>query len=208
LEQAARIHHELTVIHPFKNGNGRFSRLIADRYLLFWNCEYSHWPADLAGNGLSRSEYIASLKSADQGDYAPLMIFMKQYGAKDPSLSQLLGTSFYKNKLTNVQMSAMVKAFLRMGYEVNEMENNGNHPLHIAIKKGYDDIAMLLIQHKADINLRDRSGFDPFELAISMRNFKIAHILRGFGYGYKRGSVPPIKLLNCYQNLYDFDMQL
>ena len=33
LEQAVRIHHRLVFIHPFPNGNGRFSRLISDRYL-------------------------------------------------------------------------------------------------------------------------------------------------------------------------------
>ncbi len=33
LEQAARIHHRLVAIHPFKDGNGRHTRLIADRYL-------------------------------------------------------------------------------------------------------------------------------------------------------------------------------
>lgn len=33
LEQAARIHHKLVWIHPYSNGNGRFSRLVADRYL-------------------------------------------------------------------------------------------------------------------------------------------------------------------------------
>jgi fido (protein-threonine AMPylation protein) len=34
VEIAARIHHRLVFIHPFENGNGRFSRLIADRFLL------------------------------------------------------------------------------------------------------------------------------------------------------------------------------
>jgi len=55
-----------------------------------------------------------------------------------------------------------------MGCQVNETENNGYHPLHIAIKKGYDDIAQELIQHKADIQFRDRSGYDPFELEKGM----------------------------------------
>jgi fido (protein-threonine AMPylation protein) len=40
LEMAARIHHQLVSIHPFENGNGRFSRLIADRFLLSWKCQF------------------------------------------------------------------------------------------------------------------------------------------------------------------------
>lgn len=38
LEMAARIHHRLVFIHPFENGNGRFSRLVADRFLISWRC--------------------------------------------------------------------------------------------------------------------------------------------------------------------------
>ncbi len=40
LEMAARIHHQLVFIHPFENGNGHFSRLIADRFLFAWKCSY------------------------------------------------------------------------------------------------------------------------------------------------------------------------
>src|SRR5690606_22559300 len=38
VERSARIHHRLVLIHPFENGNGRFSRLVADRCLLSWGC--------------------------------------------------------------------------------------------------------------------------------------------------------------------------
>jgi len=45
LEQAARIHHQLVFIHPFQNGNGRFSRLVADRFLKAWKCPNPRWSA-------------------------------------------------------------------------------------------------------------------------------------------------------------------
>jgi len=32
-QQAARLHHRLTVIHPFPNGNGRISRAMADLFV-------------------------------------------------------------------------------------------------------------------------------------------------------------------------------
>jgi fido (protein-threonine AMPylation protein) len=50
LEMSARIHHRLVFIHPFENGNGRFSRLIADRFLLAWKRPYPHWPEDVYPN--------------------------------------------------------------------------------------------------------------------------------------------------------------
>lgn len=208
LEQAARIHHKLVFIHPFENGNGRFSRLIADRYLMFWGCQYPQWPIELQKNSPSRSEYIKSLKSADDGDYNPLVAFMVGLGVKDPTLSEFLGFTIYKEKLTNSQRLAMVKAFLRMGHQVNETENNGHHPLHIAIKKGYDDIALILIQHNADIKFTDRSGYDSFELAIASGNLKLAHAIHKAGYPYHRGGPPPTKLLQHYAKLCEFEMQL
>lgn len=85
VERAARIHHQLVYIHPFKNGNGRFSRLVADRFLLAWKCPYPNWPTQLNQNGQARKEYILALKSADSGDYEPLVNFMKKLGASDTS---------------------------------------------------------------------------------------------------------------------------
>ncbi len=86
IEQAARIHHRLVFIHPFENGNGRFSRLIADRYLINCGCSYPNWPY-LQDKGKSCNEYIKSLKEADKGNYDSLVKFMHTFGAKDPSLN-------------------------------------------------------------------------------------------------------------------------
>lgn len=47
IEMAARIHHRLVFIHPFENGNGRFSRLVADRFLLAEKCTHPIWPHHL-----------------------------------------------------------------------------------------------------------------------------------------------------------------
>lgn len=85
IEMAARVHHRLVYIHPFENGNGRFSRLIADRFLLALKCQHPVWPSHLNQEGIIRKDYIATLKSADKGDYDPLVNFMKKLGAIDPN---------------------------------------------------------------------------------------------------------------------------
>ncbi|HSX12199.1 MAG TPA: mobile mystery protein B [Rhabdochlamydiaceae bacterium] len=90
LEKSARIHHRLVYIHPFENGNGRFARLIADRCLLAWKCPHPIWPDYLHREGQARKRYIAALKAADKGDYEPLVSFMKDLGAADPSLDTLI----------------------------------------------------------------------------------------------------------------------
>ncbi len=80
LEQAAIIHHQLVFIHPFENGNGRFSRLVSDRYLLTHGWQYPSWPSQLQDNGQTRIDYIHSLKTADKGYYSLLIKLMKGLG--------------------------------------------------------------------------------------------------------------------------------
>jgi len=78
LEAAIRIHHRLVEIHPFPNGNGRHARVMADAIL---ERVYHHKPIDWAGGhdlqkmNARRTAYIAALKSADGGNYAPLLAF-------------------------------------------------------------------------------------------------------------------------------------
>jgi hypothetical protein len=91
---------------------------------------------------------------------------------------------------------------------VNETENNGYQPLHIAIKKGYDDAALILIQNGANVTYRDRSGYDPFELAISTANMKLAHAIYKAGYPYCDSSPQSIKLLQHQTTLHEFERQL
>ena len=81
LERAVRIHHRLVSIHPFENGNGRFSRLIGDRYLKAFQHPCPIWPS-LQNDGNIRSHYIQSLQCADRGDYQPLMELMNQFMEK------------------------------------------------------------------------------------------------------------------------------
>ncbi len=80
LEAAVRLHHRLVKIHPFPNGNGRHARVMADSIL---DRVYGARPIDWAGGhdlqkmNARRAAYIAALKAADGGDYAPLLVFCK-----------------------------------------------------------------------------------------------------------------------------------
>lgn len=77
-EIAVRFHHELAVIHAFPNGNGRHARLIAD--VLVFNLgqgPFSWGGKDIVPAGSPRKTYLAALRSADNGDIKPLMIFSR-----------------------------------------------------------------------------------------------------------------------------------
>ncbi len=74
LESAVRLHHRLTWIHPFPNGNGRHSRMIADIYLNSRKHPLPDWPdVDLTEASRTRRAYLAALRAADGGDFAPLI---------------------------------------------------------------------------------------------------------------------------------------
>ena len=75
-EIGVRLHHRLVFIHPFPNGNGRFSRLFADLYLLNQNEPRFSWGrANLAKDSSFRDQYLQALRLADKSDYKELIIF-------------------------------------------------------------------------------------------------------------------------------------
>lgn len=79
LEAAARFHHRLVQIHAFPNGNGRHARIAADSYLAeHFGQAPIDWSAgqDLQQSTQRRDSYIAALRAADAGDYAPLLAFV------------------------------------------------------------------------------------------------------------------------------------
>lgn len=76
VEIASRIHHRAVQIHPFKNGNGngRWSRMLANIYLKQNGLQPTKWNEDLlAKENLHRDDYISALKLADVGDYSELI---------------------------------------------------------------------------------------------------------------------------------------
>lgn len=73
-ETAARIHHRAVQIHPFQNGNGRWSRMLANIYLRVHGKMPVRWQEDLlASENPKRNEYIIALKKADAGDFKDLI---------------------------------------------------------------------------------------------------------------------------------------
>lgn len=79
-EIAIRFSHRIVNIHPFPNGNGRHSRLIAD-ILVSHGLGKPHftWGSkNLTKKGEARSKYLKALKEADQVDYKLLIEFARE----------------------------------------------------------------------------------------------------------------------------------
>ena len=77
-ELALRFSHRLVSVHPFPNGNGRWSRLVGDLMIVKQNGKRFTWGStDLQADGKDRDKYIQALKAADNHDYKPLMEFAR-----------------------------------------------------------------------------------------------------------------------------------
>lgn len=77
-EIAVRFSHRLVAIHPFPNGNGRFSRLAGD--LLVCRLGQTPFPwgrASLVNTGETRTRYLEALRAADNHDIGPLLLFAR-----------------------------------------------------------------------------------------------------------------------------------
>ncbi len=75
-ERAARLHHRLTFIHPFPNGNGRCSRVFSDVYLEQRGAKQFSWGARLPREQQRRA-YLDAIRAADALDYSPLIGFVR-----------------------------------------------------------------------------------------------------------------------------------
>jgi len=75
-ERAVRLHHRLTVVHPFPNGNGRCARVFTDLYLEARGAAAFAWGAKLQGD-TRRRRYLDAIRAADSRDYRPLIDFVR-----------------------------------------------------------------------------------------------------------------------------------
>lgn len=77
-EIAVRLHHRLVVTHPFPNGNGRTTRLMADLLVERLRQEPFTWGrASLIDVSETRTHYIAALRAADDHNITPLLKFAR-----------------------------------------------------------------------------------------------------------------------------------
>jgi Fic family protein len=88
LEKAVIIHHRLTQIHPFNDGNGRLSRAVMN-----WILKKKNLPPVYV-EVIKKEEYLSLLSKADEGDTSGLVDFflemlLKNMIVSNSSLSQV-----------------------------------------------------------------------------------------------------------------------
>jgi Fic-DOC domain mobile mystery protein B len=77
-EIAVRLSHRLVFIHPFPNGNGRFSRLVGDLMAMQLGRPPFSWGSqNLVDATAMRRAYIQALRAADAHDFSLLIAFAR-----------------------------------------------------------------------------------------------------------------------------------
>jgi Fic-DOC domain mobile mystery protein B len=78
-ECAIRLGYRLVTIHPFPNGNGRWSRLASDALIVSLGGRRFTWGGTgLTDPGTMRRTYISALRAADNSDdFEPLLAFSR-----------------------------------------------------------------------------------------------------------------------------------
>jgi Fic-DOC domain mobile mystery protein B len=77
-EIAVRFSHRLVAIHPFPNGNGRFSRMVGDLLAQQQGQPHFSWGSvNLDDPNETRQAYVTALRAADAHDFNALIVFAR-----------------------------------------------------------------------------------------------------------------------------------
>jgi Fic-DOC domain mobile mystery protein B len=81
-EIAVRLHYRVVTIHPFRNGNGRHARMLADIAMIRqFRVDPVPWRGSpLRNDDENRKTYITALVEADNRNFAPLLAFAQSAG--------------------------------------------------------------------------------------------------------------------------------
>ena len=88
------------------------------------------------------------------------------------------------NTINNITLTRnKLEQLITKRKNVNEVDSNGNTPLHWAVKKDLYNIIVLLIQNGAGINIKNTEANTPLHLAVMMELETIVKLLLDIGYG-------------------------
>ncbi len=129
----------------------------------------------------------AKINVLDRQNHTPLYDAIMSGRTQIAGMLIKQGAKFNINRLLDEAVSNRIadrdvfKFLMRQGADINHTTENGEAPLHIAVKKGYRIVTKLLIHNGADINARDSNGHTPLWYAIGHHNRDISALLKRNG---------------------------
>ena len=74
-----------------------------------------------------------------------------------------------------------ISRHIRTGADMNQLDPDGNRPLHVAAQKGQIAITRLLLKHEVEVNATNRAGYTPIYYAILNGQTRLANLLLKHG---------------------------
>ncbi|CAB0042769.1 unnamed protein product [Trichogramma brassicae] len=135
------------------------------------NCGYRDEPElDKDGKPLLRRTTPLHIAGRLSLTYVLSVYFARIYDRFDANYIDDVGCTHFHVVCTHGYID-FVERFLESGQDPNlVLESTGESPLHMALKWGHNDVAMLLLKKGANVNLANRDGVTPLHL-ISDRDF-------------------------------------
>jgi ankyrin repeat protein len=169
------------------------SRLIAkgavvDAKLKTPTVQRNHTPGEpLLGTGTT-----PLMRAARNGDYAAVQILLD--AGADPTIKQPRGTNalmmacgvgrglgvFAKDVGTESDLRRAAELLIGKGVDVNLATDDGLTAVHIAAQAGLDSVVTLLAEHGAKLDVKDKRGRTPVDMAM------------GVGGRGRAGGPPPV----------------
>jgi ankyrin repeat protein len=127
---------------------------------------------------ITATDYNKLLADAIEKKDAALFRKSIQNGAGSEIKGSNGGNIFHlmNDTISNEEMISILK---NQGISLNETDNNGNSPLHVAILAGESEYARSLINQGADLNIKNKLGLSPLHLAAFLNDREVAnHLLQ------------------------------
>ena len=139
--------------------------------LLVFSCEKPEKKLEDMGYSLNSK---GLLRAVNDENYEALKIFIKADISKEDKEGLNASLLIAVDKNNKDMVTLLLKNGANPDYEAGYYSDT---PLHLAISKGFDDIVKLLLDKKADVNLKNSYGNTPLHVAVSVGNDNLIKLL-------------------------------